>query len=174
MAPADIPTLRDAGLDAAALLFTIGVSLVAALFFGLVPSIRAASPRDVGAMGQRGVVGRGGRRWGRDALVLVQTASALVLLIGAGLLLRSFWTLTHVDPGYDTRGIFTFQIAPDREGVDDGASLARFHQGFLERIAAVPGVESVGLTMVLPLDEGRGRAATSPSAICPGTRCRSG
>ena len=154
VAPENIPNLANAGLDANALLFTVGVSALTAFVFGLAPSIRSSKPRLVGAMRQAGGIGGGRRRWGRDALVLVQTASALVLLVGAGLLLRSFWTLTHVDPGYDTEDIFTFQVAPDREGVDDGPSFARFHEGFMQRVAALPGVESVGLTNWLPLDEG--------------------
>ena len=156
VAPENIPNLASSGLDANALLFTLGVSALTAFVFGLAPSIRSSRPRLVGAMRQAGGIGSGRRRWGRDALVLIQTASALVLLVGAGLLLRSFWTLTHVDPGYDTEDIFTFQVAPDRDGVDDGPSFARFHEGFMERVAALPGVESVGLTIVLPLDEGAG------------------
>ena len=95
--------------------------------------------------------------WSRNALVLVQTAAALVLLVGSGLLMRSFWTLSHVDPGYDTENIFSFQIAPQRENLNDGPSYARFHETFMERVAGLPSVQSVGLTLALPLDEGAGR-----------------
>jgi predicted permease len=155
LAPENVPNLDLIGLSATALAFAAGVSILTACAFGLAPAVRFSSPRLVGGLRQSGGV-RGGRSWGRDALVLVQTASALVLLVGAGLLLRSFWTLSRVDPGFDTQDIFTFQVAPARDEVNDGPSYARFHQEFMERVAALPGVESVGLANTIPLDEGAG------------------
>ncbi len=155
-APENIPNLAATRLDSAALIFTAGISFLAACAFGLVPAIQFSKPRLVGALRQAGHGGEAGGHWGRNALVLVQTASALVLLVGSGLLIRSFWELSHVDPGYDTENIFSFQVAPARDGVNDGPSFARFHQSFMERVAALPGVESVGLTNWLPLDEGSG------------------
>jgi predicted permease len=86
--------------------------------------------------------------------VVGQTALALVLLIGSGLLVRSFWELRHVDPGYDTDDIFTFQIAPERPELVDGPSFARFDLAFMERLRALPGVRSVGLVENVPLNEG--------------------
>jgi predicted permease len=155
LAPEGIPNLEMIGLNPTALLFTLGLSLATAAAFGLAPAIRFSSPRLVGGLRQSGRV-RGGGSLGRDALVLVQTASALVLLVGAGLLLRSFWTLSQVDAGYDTEDIFTFQVAPQRDGLNDGPSYAQFHQEFMDRVAALPGVESVGLANTIPLDEGAG------------------
>lgn len=73
----------------------------------------------------------------------------LVLVVGSCLLLRSFWTLSHVDPGYDTQDIFTFQVAPQRDELVDGPTYAQFHQGFMDRVAGMPGVEFVGLFGVL-------------------------
>ena len=153
-APENIPNLDAASLDSAALIFTAGVSILAALAFGLLPAIRSSRPRAVGASKQTSRGWGAGGHWSRHALVLVQTAAALVLLVGSGLLIRSFWALTHVDPGYDTDDIFTFQVAPQREELNDGPSYARFHEAFMERVAGLPSVESVGLTMLLPLDEG--------------------
>jgi predicted permease len=154
IAPENIPNLDQAGINGVALLFTVGVAALTACAFGLIPAIRFSRPRFVGAMRQTTGVGGRGRHYGRDALVLLQTAMALVLLVGSGLLLRSFWTLSHVDPGYDTRDIFSFQVAPDREGVNDGPSFAEFHRQFMAQVAELPGVTSVGLTNFLPLDEG--------------------
>jgi predicted permease len=77
-----------------------------------------------------------------------------VLLIGSGLLLRSFSALRQVDPGYDTADIFTFQIAPDNPSLPDGPAFARFHHEFMDRLRALPGVQSVGLVENVPLDEG--------------------
>jgi predicted permease len=89
-------------------------------------------------------------------LVVVQTASALVLLVGSALLMRSFWQLSNVDAGYDTEGIFTFQIAAGRADLNDRAAMSRFQYAFMDRLKALPGVESVGYISTLPLDEGAG------------------
>ena len=107
---APIPGLATATLDGAALLFTAGLSILAACLFGLLPALRV-SRAGVGTLQQsgRGVVGGGSLT--RDVLVGAQTAAALVLLVGSALLVRSFWQLSQVDTGYDTKGIFTFQIA---------------------------------------------------------------
>jgi predicted permease len=152
---APIPGLAAAGLDVAALLFTVGISLLAACTFGLLPAL-SFSGSQLGSLQHagRGVVGR--RSLTRDALVVVQTASALVLLVGSALLMRSFWQLSHVDAGYDTDGIFTFQIAAGRPDLDNRAAVSRFQYAFMDRLAALPGVESVGFITTLPLDEGAG------------------
>ncbi len=162
---APIPGLATAGLDGTALLFTVGISVVAALAFGLLPAIRYSGTGLLGSLGHagRGVVGR--RGLARDALVVVQTASALVLLVGSALLVRSFWQLSHVDPGFDTEGIFTFQIAPDRDDLRDRASVSRFQYEFMDRVAALPGVESVGYITTLPLDEGAGQTTVTTRAM---------
>ncbi len=153
-APENIPNLDAASLDFATLIFTAGVSILAALAFGLLPAIRFSRPQPVGASKQAGKGGRTRGYFSRNILAFVQTASALVLLVGSALLIRSFWALTHVDPGYDTEDVFTFQVAPQREELNDGPSYARFHEAFMERVAGLPSVQSVGLTRTLPLDEG--------------------
>jgi putative ABC transport system permease protein len=154
-ASAPIPGLSAAGLDLTALFFTAGISVLAACTFGLLPALRFSSPR-LGSLQQagRGIVGR--RSLTRDALVIVQTASALVLLVGSALLMRSFWQLRHVDAGFDTKGIFTFQIAPNRPELNDRMSVSQFQYAFMDRLKALPGVESVGYITTLPLDEGAG------------------
>jgi predicted permease len=150
---APIPGLATAGLDGTALLFTAGISVFAACAFGLVPAFRV-SGAGLGGLQQsgRGIVGRS--TIARDALVVVQTAAALVLLVGSALLMRSFWQLSHVDAGYDTKDIFTFQIAASRPDLNDRASMSRFQYQFMDRLKGLPGVESVGYITTLPLDEG--------------------
>lgn len=154
VAPENIPNLGSASLDSAALAFTAAVSFLTALAFGLLPALRFSRLRYVGGLRQssKGLESRG--NLSRDILVAVQTAAALVLLVGSGLLMRSFWTLNNVDPGFDTENIFTFQVAPDRPEVNDGPSFAQFHSTLMDRIRELPGVERVGLTNWLPLDEG--------------------
>ncbi len=151
-APADIPRIESAGLNAGTVLFVLAAALLATLACGLIPALRASAPdltwlRD----GARGSTR--GRRWGRDGLVVGQTALALVLLIGSSLLVRSAWTLRHVDPGYNTEDVFTFQIAPEGSHLMDGPSYARFNLEFLDRLAALPGVQAVGLVENVPLNE---------------------
>lgn len=161
-APEGVPNLDLVALNPFSLLFTAGLSILAACVFGLVPAIRFSRSSALGDLRQAGRVGTPHGRLARSALVVVQTASALVLLVAAGLLARSFWTLSRVDLGYDTENIFTFQVAPDRKDLVDGPSYKQFHQGLMERLAAMPGVESVGVVQELPLDEGSdmGRFAT--------------
>jgi predicted permease len=149
----DVPRLGGVELGGAALAFAAGASALCALACGLVPALRSSSA-DLGRLrdGSRGSTRR--RSVARDTLVAAQTALALVLLIGAGLLVQSFWRLSQVDPGYDTEDIFTFQIAPTSEELFDGPTYARFHLSFVERLKALPGVESVGLIENVPLNEG--------------------
>jgi predicted permease len=157
-APEGIPRLAEARLDGATVAAAFVLVLLVGLACGVVPAARAAVPdltrlRD----GGRGAT-RGGRRWGRDLLVVGQTALALLLLIGSALLVQSFQKLRQVDPGYQTKDIYTFQFAPDQPGLDDGPSLGRMHLAFMDRLRALPGVTDVGVVNNLPLDEGTGGA----------------
>jgi predicted permease len=167
-APESIPNLDLVAINPTVLLFTAGVTVAAALGFGLAPAIRFSTPAATGDLRQAGGIGAPTRRAGRQALVVVQTASALVLLVGAGLLARSFFALNRVDPGYDTRDILTFQVAPANDaGLEDGPSFARFHTELMARLAAMPGVESLGVVQELPLDEGAGTARFAPERATP-------
>ena len=88
---------------------------------------------------------------------MLQTAMALTLLVGSGLLLRSFQALRGVDPGYEIEDVFTFQMAIDDEpGIEDAVTMARFHLDFMDRLRALPGVESVGIVENVPLNESVG------------------
>jgi predicted permease len=147
--PPDVPRIGDVHIRWSTLLFTGLASALAALLCGVLPALRASEPNlDRLRDGSRGSTGR--RHWARDGLVVAQTALALVLLTGSALLFRSF---QHVDPGYDTRDIFTFQIAPEGDNLKDASSFARFHLGFMERLAHLPGVTSVGIVDHVPLNE---------------------
>ncbi|HVQ43091.1 MAG TPA: ABC transporter permease [Vicinamibacterales bacterium] len=152
-APPGVPRLALASIDATTIAFTFAVAALAALACGAVPALRASTP-DFTRLRDSSRSSTGRRHWGRDALVVGQTALALVLLIGSGLLVRSFWALRGVDPGYDTRDVFTFQIAPEGPHLPDGPAFARFSLNFMERLRALPGVESVGLVENVPLNEG--------------------
>jgi putative ABC transport system permease protein len=151
-APPGIPRLLDVRIDWMTLAFTVVAAFVVALICGIVPAMRASAP-DLTRLREGGRGATRGRRMLRDGLVATQTALALVMLIGSGLLVKSFWGLRHVDPGYETKNIMTFQIAPEGPNLADGAAYARFHMDFMERIRALPGVESVGVVENVPLNE---------------------
>jgi putative ABC transport system permease protein len=152
-APEGIPRLGAAGLDLTTVLATLGLVALAALACGGITALRASSP-DLEHLreGQRGSTGS--RQWGRDLLVVGQTALALVLLIGSALLVQSFQRLRNVDPGYATADIYTFQFAPEQDALNDGPSLGRFHNAFMDRLRALAGVTTVGVVNNIPLDEG--------------------
>jgi putative ABC transport system permease protein len=147
-----IPRLADVRMDMPTLAAAFGLVVLAALACGTVPALSASSPNLTRLReGGRGSTGRNHR--GRDMLVVVQTALALVLLIGSALLVQSFNKLRVVDPGYRTDDIYTFQFAPVREGFD-GPSWGRLHLAFMDRLRALPGVTGVGVVNNIPLDEG--------------------
>ena len=169
-APEGIPNLDLVRLNPASLLFTGGLAILAACVFGLAPAVRFSKPNALGDLRQTGRIGSPQGRFVRNALVVLQTASALVLLVAAGLLARSFWSLKSVDLGFDTKDIFTFQVAPSRRDLNDGPSFAQYHAGLIERLRSLPGVQSVGFANELPLDEAfnRGRFATERSEASGG------
>ena len=146
-----IDRLQNVRIGAPTLAAAFGLVLLAALACGAAPALHASSPNLTRLReGGRGSTGR--NRRGRDMLVVVQTALALVLLIGSALLVQSFNKLRTVDPGYRTDDIYTFQFAPVRQGFN-GSSWGRLHVEFMDRLRALPGVTSVGVVNNLPLDE---------------------
>ncbi len=160
--PPDVPRLGDVTVRWSTLLFTGVASVFAALLCGGLPALRASEPSlDRLRDGSRGSTAR--RHWARAGLVVAQTALALVLLTGSALLFRSFQKMRSVDPGYDTRDIFTFQIAPEGEQLKDARSFAQFHLAFMERLRHLPGVQSVGIVDNVPLNESLALARFLPA-----------
>jgi putative ABC transport system permease protein len=152
-APPGIPRLEDVHLDTATVLFTLGVAMLSAIVCGFAPATRASAP-DLTRLREGGRGSTRARQWARDSLVVAQTAMALVLVIGSALLVRSFRALSSVDPGYETDNLFTFQIAPEGAHLVDAPAFARFHLDFMQRLRALPGVQSVGIVENVPLNEG--------------------
>ncbi len=152
-APEGVPRLALTGLDLPTLAAAFAIVMLTAVICGAVPALRASSP-DLQRLREGGRGSTGQRRWGRDMLVVAQTALALVLLIGAALLVQSFDKLRRVDPGYDIDDIYTFQYAPEQLQLRDGPSLGRLHLTMMDRLRALPGVTAVGVVNNIPLDEG--------------------
>ncbi|NIR44361.1 MAG: ABC transporter permease [Gemmatimonadetes bacterium] len=151
--PEMLPRLHEVGLDLSTFAFTALVALAAAVFFALIPLsvTRAGRLADALRAGGRGASsGRRGRR-ARTLLVVGQVAMALTLLIGALLMARSYWNLRNVDPGFEPDRVLTFQIGLNESQHPTRAGAVAFHRHVTDRLANLPGVESVGLTTCLPL-----------------------
>ena len=154
-APEGIPRLPLVTLDGWTLATAFVLVLLTGLACGLVPALSASSP-DLNRLREGGRGSTGRRHWGRDALVVGQAALALVLLIGSALLVQSFLRLRNVDPGYDTKDLYTFQFAPDQPHLVDGPTWGQLHLNTMDRLRALPGVTAVGVVNNIPLDEGTG------------------
>jgi putative ABC transport system permease protein len=143
-------------VDGGVLAFTFLLALLAGLLCGGLAAWRYGAPALAPALkegGRGGTAGRGRHR-ARNVLVVVQMALALVLLVGSGLMVKSFWRLRGVDPGLDPKGVLTLHLnLPDTEYKDAFAN-ARFVRTLLERVRAVPGVVSAGTNTTLPLSGG--------------------
>ena len=154
--PGNIPRLDAIALDGTVLAFTLAVSVVTGILFGLAPALRAVRVDLSSSMkaGGRSTQGDGGlgssRRRLRSLLVVAEVAISLMLLIGAGLLVRSFVRLQSVSPGFDPEGVISMRVGVStRQFADRDASLA-FYRPFGEALAAVPGVTARGAVSALP------------------------
>ena len=154
--PGNIPRLDAIALDGTVLAFTLAVSVVTGILFGLAPALRAVRVDLSSSMkaGGRSAQGDGGlgssRRRLRSLLVVAEVAISLMLLIGAGLLVRSFVRLQNVSPGFDPEGVVSMRVGVStRQFADRDASLA-FYRPFGEALAAVPGVTARGAVSALP------------------------
>lgn len=151
--PKEMLPMNDFGIDWSVLLFLIIVTTICGLLFGIAPSLWGQRQLPANALreGSRSSGdGKRLRRWG-DALVIGEVALALLLTVGAGLLVRSYSALRRVNPGFEAAGVLTvsLQLAGDR--YDSVAALTRFDGQLLERVRAVPGVSSAAIGSSLPL-----------------------
>jgi putative ABC transport system permease protein len=150
--PSDLPAPEGVRLDASVLAFSLGLSAVAGFIFGVVPALQL-SKTDLGVALKEG--GRSGgegsqRARLRGVFVVLQVALSLMLLVGAGLLLNSFYRLLNVSPGFDPRNLLTMEYRLPRNRYPEGAQQWRFHREVAERVARVPGVESAAVVRGLP------------------------
>jgi len=160
--PPGIPRLEEVGVSGRVLLFAIALSLCAGLLCGAFAALRTRVSALVPALkegGSGGTVGRARHR-ARSALIVAEVALALVLLVGSGLMVKSFQRLRTVDPGFDPHGVLTARIdLPAAEYRDAPATLG-FIQRLLERVRALPGVAAAGTTYPLPLTGSTPSSAT--------------
>jgi predicted permease len=149
-----IPRVANVELDSVVLLFTLGVSVLATLAAGVTPALRAsmADPQSTIREGGRSVTGGRGTGRLRSTLVIIEVALAVLLIAGAGLMIRSFRTLTAVDPGFRPDGVLMADVTLPGGDYDD-TRVYQAQQDLLDRMAALPGVHDAAMTSSLPLFE---------------------
>ena len=151
--PAGIPRVSSVSLDARVLVFTAAVALLTSFVFSLVPALRAIrsdltdSLKDGGQSASSG----GARRHFRDALVVVEMALAMVLLVGAGLMLQSVWALQRVPLGFDPSNVLTMRVALPAASYEKPEQVVQFFQQLTGRVRQLPAVRAAGAARLLPL-----------------------
>jgi len=154
--PADIPPTTDLGVDGKVLAFTLGLSILSGLAFGLVPALRLSRSLEP-ALRQdaagAGTVGHGRHRL-NAGLVVAEIALSVVLVAAAGLLVKSLWVLQQVDPGFRVERLYTLRVTPSLASYPGEDELRLFYQQILEQVEGVPGVTAVGAINARPLSQG--------------------
>jgi len=172
MAPADLLRATAIGLNPVVLLFTLAVSIMVGILFGLAPALEAARKDLAGALkeGGRSSQEASGRQSLRKTLVISEVALAIVLLICSGLLLRSFQKLSEVRPGFDPANVLTAQVSLPRTKYADEAKLASFSDALLARVSSMPGVLHAAMASQPPLTPGLDNSVFSIRDYHPGPK----
>ena len=165
LAPDGLPRLNEIAIDPVVLLFTLGLSLAAGVLFGLLPLVRFSTPRVLAGLKDGGRSASDGRQRNRarNALVVGEIAMALVLLVAAGLMIRTFQELRNVQPGFSRpEEVLTFRVSVPEALEADPVRVARTHEDIARRIEALPGVVAVGQCSGLTMD---GNGSTDPVVV---------
>ncbi len=172
--PADLPRVDQIGLDKNVLGFSLLVSILTGILFGLTPALQASKVNlnEVMKEGTRGSSGGSGRKRMRSALVVCEVALSLVLVIGAGLLIKSFIRLVSTDPGFDPDRVLAMSLPLSNSKYPTPEQKGRFFQEVIKRVSELPGVEAAGVTTLLPIGGGdivhsfnvEGRPPTAPGS----------
>jgi len=179
LVPVGIAPLGDVGVNAGALIFTIAVSVATGILFGIIPALRVSQIDLVTALKQGGgrAVGSGGQAL-RDTLVVSEVALAIILLVGASLMIRSFQNLYHLDPGFRTDHVIVMRTPLPEPKYDNFADRTDFYSQVLARVKSLPGVVAAGYTTWVPLTNSGGaiqirienHAARPGERLIPNTR----
>ncbi|HET6975501.1 MAG TPA: ABC transporter permease [Pyrinomonadaceae bacterium] len=169
--PTDFPRLNEIHIDLRILSFTFIASVLTGILFGLVPALQISRPDVQETIRETGRGAAGSRRQSRfrQALIVVEVALSVVLLVGAGLLFRSFMRLQSVETGFKSQQVLTANLTPAGPNYSEHAQFNKFYDQVLEKLYATPGIEDAGLINTLPLDKGpttgfrvEGRPVTTP------------
>jgi predicted permease len=149
--PDTLPRSQGIGLDPYVLVFTLVVSILTGVLFGLAPAFHSSqvNPQEFLKEGARG--SGGGRHRAEGIFVVVEVGLAVVLLAGAGLMIQSIWRLWRVDPGFNTRHLLTTQVALSPTVMASPAGIRLAYRQLLDRVASIPGVQSASMTTLIPL-----------------------
>ena len=151
--PGNVPRSENIGVNAQVLWFTFGVSLAVGILFGLAPALESYKPDVQASLKESGRGAAGARHRAQSTLLVVQTALALVLLVGAGLLLRTIRHLWETNPGFDTQNLITFKIGLSPSASKTGPAMRASYLQLLDRIRAIPGVQAADFTELVPLTD---------------------
>jgi putative ABC transport system permease protein len=156
-----LPGWKNVGIDAEVFWFTVGVSILTGIIFGLAPALQATKTDFNEALKDGGRTSGGGfsRNRLRGVLVVAEVAISLTLLIGAGLMIKSFYELLKVEPGFKSENMLVVDVALPRLKYEQSAARVNFYEQALERVGALPGVEQAGGTNVLPLSRSNSDSA---------------
>jgi putative ABC transport system permease protein len=150
--PSSIPRSSEVTADGRMLGFAAALSVVSAFLFGLLPALRGSSPELVSALKESNTtIGGGGRNWARRTLVAIEVALSVVLVVGAGLMLRSFERLLSVNPGFDSRGMLMASVSLPAATYGEAERVEAFYDQLLTRMRAVPGVRAASAASGVPL-----------------------
>jgi len=153
LAPENLPRLNEVSVSGTVLAFTGCVALLTGILFGLGPALQASRRDTTQNLKEGGAAGQSrSKHRAHNVLVIAEVALSLVVLIASGLLVNSFWRLTHVNPGFDPSNIVTAQISVTGPELEKEAQRRAFFDQLQERTASMPGVESAGFVSELPLD----------------------
>jgi putative ABC transport system permease protein len=154
LAPSDLPRLTAVQVDLRILLISLGASLVCGVIFGLVPALTASKTDLVSSLKESERTDSGTRQWLRRTFVVAEVALALVLLISAGLLVRSFGKLLDVRPGFDPHNVLTLRVQLPGAQYDKATKVANFYDQVLTGVSGLPGVQHVGAAYQTPFTPG--------------------
>lgn len=169
VSPVSVPRMDEASLDVGVLGFALGLSVVTGLLFGLVPAVHAARAdlNDALKLGFGKGAGGGSPIRLRSVLVATQLCLAFVLLVGMGLMIRSFQTITDVNPGFDVDNLLTVRITLPPEQYKDDQQAWNFFSELRDRVAASPGVVSASYTNAIPVEGGGGMYSFTEEGVPP-------
>ncbi len=160
LSPGNLPRVDEVSIDGWVLLYTLALTVLTGMLFGLFPAIQSSKIDLTNSLreGSRSVASGVGNRL-RNVVVVGEIALSLVLLLGAGLIMRSFWHLLKVDPGFEPRNVLAMDLSLPRSKYPDGSTTENFYRQALEKVQALPGVESAAAISQLPLV---GTSSTGP------------
>jgi predicted permease len=150
----ELPSFVKVSVDSSVLLFTIGASLLSGLLFGSIPALHVSGSGLNDSLKEGGRTAAPGRHGSRRVLVVSEIALAMVLLVGAGLMIKSFVRILQADPGFNVQNTLTANLSLPESKYKDETKIAAFYREAAERITTIPGVSASGISSMLPMSGG--------------------